>query len=575
MKYRYLFIVVLFLQQITFSQTVNTRIDELLQKYNNFKLFNGTVLVADESGVLFKKGYGFADMEWNIPNEPDVKFRIGSVTKQFTAMIIMQLVEEGKIDLNGKITDYLDYYRKDTGDKVTIHQLLIHTSGIPSYTGKEDFGQKTSRLYYTPEDFIKEQCMGDFDFEPGTQWAYNNSGYFILGAIIEEITGKTYAAAMQERIFDPLQMTSSGYDFSESIIEKRASGYERNGSAFSNAVFVEMALPYSAGSLYSTVEDLYKWDRALYTETLLSEKLKEKYFYPHYEAMGGHYAYGWAVIKDKNLSDKEVTVVSHGGGINGFNSLIMRIPEEKKLVVLLNNTGGTLLVEMANSIVKILNNKEYPDPRKPVSLHIDEVVKSKGIDEAVKEYRQIKKEETGKFIFRESELNSLGYSYLRNNQIDEAIAIFRLNVEAYPDGSNTYDSLGEALLAKGNKEESIENYKKSLELNPRNANAVKVLKSLGVETEEKKDITVSPEVLKKYEGKYQLTKDLIITISTEEGKIYAQATGQPKFELYPETETKYYLKVVEAQMEFDVNENNTVTGLTLFQNGQKMPAPKI
>ena len=177
-KKLYLFIITISLifTSVSVSQNKFEKIDQLLEKYSEYRLFNGSALVADDDGVILKKGYGLANMEWNIPNTPDTKFRLGSVTKQFTAMLIMQLLEKNMIKLENKITDYLPYYRKDTGDKVAIEMLLTHSSGIPSYTNREDFFEKVSKNYYSPDDFIKEYCSGDFEFEPGSKFNYNNSG---------------------------------------------------------------------------------------------------------------------------------------------------------------------------------------------------------------------------------------------------------------------------------------------------------------------------------------------------------------------------------------------------------------
>lgn len=576
MKRILLSICIVLISLSSFAQSKEEKIDHLLSKYAEYKLFNGTVLVADDSGILFKKGYGFANIEWNIPNQPDVKFRIGSITKQFTALIIMQLVQEGKIQLDKKISDYLDYYRKDIGEKVTIQQLLTHTSGIPNYTSKPGFLENNSKKNYTPDNLVKEVCSDDLEFQPGTQWAYNNSGYVILGAIIEKITGNPYADVLRERIFTPLDMTSSGYDLSETIIEKRASGYEKEFPGYKNSAYVNMSNPYSAGSLYSTVEDLYKWDRALYTNKLLNKENMEEYFKPRAEAMGGYYAFGWGVAKDKSIVEgKELNVTSHGGGIHGFNTIITRVTDDKKLVVLLNNTGSTILREISNSIFSILYDKEPKQVRMPLALRIGEVIKSKGIDEGVKEYKRIKSEESSKYIMREAELNDLGYFYMSNNKLDEAVAVFRLNIETYPLDANAYDSMGEALMIKGDKEGAIINYKKSLELNPRNLGAVSMLKKMGVESEQPKDAVVAPGILKMYEGKYELNKNFILIVTEQEGRIFVQATGQPRAEIFPMSETKFYAKIVNAQLEFNKDEKGVVTGATLFQNGQQMPAPKI
>ncbi|HZM86088.1 MAG TPA: serine hydrolase domain-containing protein, partial [Blastocatellia bacterium] len=263
------------------AQSKANKIDNLLSLYHKYGQFNGSVLVADNGKVVYQKGLGLANMEWNIPNAPDTKFRLGSITKQFTSTLILQLVEQGKIKLDGKLTDYLPEYRKDTGDKVTIHNLLSHTSGIPSYTSLPGFFQNVSRNPFTVDDFIKKYASGELEFEPGTKFVYDNSGYFLLGAIIEKVTGKPYEQVLKENIFDPLGMKNSGYDRWGTILNKRATGYTRSPKGYQTAAYLDMSIPYAAGSLYSTVEDLYLWDQALYGDKVLSAKSKELMFKPN------------------------------------------------------------------------------------------------------------------------------------------------------------------------------------------------------------------------------------------------------------------------------------------------------
>lgn len=245
------------------------KIDELMTLANKYRLFNGSVLVAENGKVIYKKGFGLANMEWNIPNTPETRFRLGSITKQFTATLILQLVEQGKVKLDGRLSDYLPEYRKDVGEKVTVHQLLNHTSGIPSYTSQPGFLKDVSRNPYSVDEFVKKFASNSLEFEPGSKFSYNNSGYFLLGAIIEKVTGQPYEKVLKEKIFDPLGMKSTGYDHYATILEKRASGYEKTPEGYANAPYLDMSLPYSAGSMYSTVEDLYLWDQALYTDRVL------------------------------------------------------------------------------------------------------------------------------------------------------------------------------------------------------------------------------------------------------------------------------------------------------------------
>ena len=462
-----------------FAQDKASKIDKLIQIYHDYGRFNGAVLVAEAGKVIYKKGFGPANMEWNIPNKPDTKFRIGSITKQFTSMLILQLVEQSKINLEGKLSEYLHYYRKDTGEKVTIHHLLTHTSGIPSYTSMPNFFEEVSRDPYPVDEFVKKFCSGDLEFEPGSKFVYNNSGYFLLGAIIEKIIGKKYEEVLKERILDPLGMKNTGYDHHNTIIPGRAAGYSTTFDGYENALYLDMSLPFSAGSLYSSVEDLYLWDQALYTEKLLSKKTKALLFKPHVSAMGGSYGYGWSVRKIGFPKSKDkVMRISHGGGINGFNTLIERLVDQRHLIVLFNNTGGAPLAEISTGIRNILYGYPYDLPKKSIANVIYKTIVEKGVEEATKRYLDLKKEQANEYNFAATELNRLGYHLLQGKKIQEAIEIFKLNVEAYPKYANGYDSLAEAYMLNGDKELAIKNYAKSLELNPNNTNAIDMLNKI-------------------------------------------------------------------------------------------------
>jgi len=451
------------------------RIDELLKTYHGYGQFNGAALVAEGGRVIHKKGYGLANMEWNVPVEPDTKFRIGSITKQFTAALVLQLVHEGKLKLDGKVTDYLPDYRKDTGGRVTVHQLLNHTSGIPSYTGLPNFFNEVSRDPYAVADFVTKYASGDLEFEPGTKFSYNNSGYFLLGAIIEKVTGKPYHAALRERILDPLGMKDTGYDLHAPVLPKRAAGYARTPAGYVNAAYLDMSLPYAAGSMYSTVEDLYLWDQALYTDKVLPAAMRELMFKPGLQ----DYAYGWFATKAPLApGGAPVLVVGHAGGINGFHTLILRQPETKNLVVLLNNTGGAPLDPISRNIWRVLAGLPVEPPRQFIAEVLMKTVAERGVQEAIKQYRELKATQADKYDFSEGQLNTLGYQLLGSGRVKEAVEIFKLNVEAYPQASNPYDSLGEAYAAAGERDLAIRNYRKSLELNPQNANAVERLRKL-------------------------------------------------------------------------------------------------
>ncbi len=559
-------------QGAAFAQDKAGKIDQLISLYNKYGQFNGSALVADNGKVIYQKGVGLANMEWNIPNTSETKFRLGSITKQFTATLILQLVEQGKIKLDGKLIDYLPDYRQDTGAKITIHNLLSHTSGIPSYTSLPGFFTNVSRNPFAVDDFIKKYASGDLEFEPGTRFVYSNSGYFLLGAIIEKVTGKPYEQALRENIFDPLGMKNTGYDHWGAIIGKRATGYTKTPRGYETAPYLDMSIPYAAGSLYSTVEDLYLWDQALYGEKILSAKSKELMFKPNLS----NYGYGFVMTKATLAPPTKlaVPVIQHNGGINGFSTVIVRMVPEKRLIVLLDNTErGQYLDKIVLDIMSVLYNQPYEMPKRSIADVLFNTIVEKDVASAIKQYREMKAgSSAGEYDLSEMEVNRLGYQLLQTRKVADAIEIFKLNVELFPQASNVYDSLGEAYMVHGDKELAIANYKKSLELDPKNANAIVKLASLAVE---RKEVKVDPKIYDSYAGEYELAPDFTITVTSENGKLMTQATGQPKFELFPSSETEFFLKIVEAQVTFVKDAQGKVTQLILNQNGRKMLARKI
>jgi CubicO group peptidase (beta-lactamase class C family) len=474
---RLLYIAIILLaitQQVALAQDHAAKIQEVLALAHKYRQFNGSALVAENGKVVYKGAFGMANMEWGIPNAPDTKFRLGSITKQFTAMLTLQLVEQGKLKLDGKLSDYLPDYRKDIGEKITIHHLLTHTSGIPSYTGLPNFFADVSRNPYKVADFVKKYASGDLEFEPGSKFSYNNSGYFLLGAIIERITGKPYEQVLKENILDPAGMKNTGYDHHDTILPKRAAGYSKTADAYTNAAYLDMSIPYAAGSMYSTVEDLYLWDQVLYTDKLLSAQSKELMYKPFLE----NYAYGWVIVNTSfKQNDQPVQMIRHGGGINGFTTTIVRFPKEKNLIVLLDNTGQNV-DRQADTITRILYNQPYDLPKMSIIPLLEKFIADKGVEGAIAAYRDLKAKQAATYDFSEAELNQLGYRLMLTGKLKEAIEIFKLNVEAYPQSFNTYDSLAEAYMNMNQRELAIANYKKSLELNPNNTNAAAALKKL-------------------------------------------------------------------------------------------------
>jgi CubicO group peptidase (beta-lactamase class C family) len=571
-----IFISLLISINVSFSQTKIQQMDKLLNLYLEYGQFNGSVLVADQGKVIYKKGFGMANMEWDIPNNANTKHRLGSITKQFTAMIMLQLASEDKLDLHAPITTYLPDYPEENGNKITTHHLLTHSAGIPNYTSFPGFFKDDSRDPYTPEEFTKKFAEMELEFTPGDQFSYSNSGYFLLGVIAEKLTDKSYEDLLIERIFTPLGMNDSGYDNHEDILNNRATGYEKNGRSFINSRYLDMSIPYAAGSLYSTVEDLYIWDQVLYTSLLLPQEYMDMYFKPYIRGGGsGYYAYGWGIGKEVigNSSDS-LNVISHGGGINGFNTNISRAPSDKSLVVLLNNTGGAPLNQITRAIRGIMNGKTYDLPKRSVAYAVLEVIQAEGIDQGIAHFNTIKGDDN--YDLSQNEMNQIGYQLMGNDQFDEAKSVFKFNVEAFPESFNAYDSYAEALMKVGEDDLAIENYKRSIKMNPANQNGIDMLKKMGIETEGLvKEVIVPTEILESYVGKYELAPSFIITVTKDGGQLKAQATGQPMFEVFPKSNNEFYLKVVDAQITFNLDQEGNVESMTLFQGGRESMGKRI
>ncbi|KPJ85388.1 MAG: hypothetical protein AMS18_16365 [Gemmatimonas sp. SG8_17] len=557
------------------AQDVAVQIDDFISQYHQLRQFNGAVLVGKLDSVVYEAGFGLANMDWGIPNTPDTKFRVGSVTKQFTATVILKLVEEGKLRLDGKITDYLPDYPRETGDRITIHHLLTHSSGIPSYTGFPDFQTQYMRNPFTPDSFVTVFSGMELEFEPGTTFRYNNSGYFLLGVIIEHVTGLPFHEVLRQMVLDPLGLEDTGYDHNQEIIQRRASGYAKTLTGYENAEYLDMSLPYAAGSLYSTPRDLFKWDQLLRAGEVFAEPHSaESMFTPHLQ----NYGYGW-VIRDLPIGNdgKKVKLVEHGGGINGFITGFWRLVDDGYTVIVMDNTEGSKVTAVQQGIVNILYGEPAVRAKHSVAETLLKIIEERGIEAAVQRHSELKAAGSEDYDFGQAELNALGYHYLDEGDIATATTLLELNVEAYPDSFNTYDSLAEALLRAADTAGAAANYRKSVELNPSNENGKRMLAQLGVELDAGLGdaVTVSPEVLLRYAGDYELRSDLTIKITFEDGVLLGQATGQGKVELVATSETHFFVEVVEAQITFDVADDGTVNGLTLYHGGASLYAAKV
>ena len=352
------------------AQDAGSKLDTLISAYAKLYRFNGSALVAKNGTVLLNKGYGYRDAGNKVLNDEHTIFQLGSITKQFTSAVILKLQEEKKLSLSDKLGKYFPGYPK--GDSITIHQLLSHTSGIYNYTNDENFMANEITKSATREKMMALFKDKPFDFSPGTSWSYSNSGYSLLGYIIEEVTKKPYEQAVRQYIFTPLQMTHSGFDFTHLRSDDKAIGYFKLSDKDSmRAPIVDSTVSFSAGAIYSTTGDLYLWHKGLQNNSVLSKTQQEAAYTP----VKNNYGYGWGI---DSIDGKRR--VGHGGGIPGFITNISRVPGDDVCIVLLSNASDQTLNDITKSIYAILYNKEYelPKERKSIMLPVETLKQYEG-----------------------------------------------------------------------------------------------------------------------------------------------------------------------------------------------------
>jgi CubicO group peptidase (beta-lactamase class C family) len=343
------------------------QIDEYLEGHEKIYEFNGVVLVAKKGEIIYKDAFGLANREWNISNTVDTKFRIGSLTKQFTSAAILQLAEAGKLKLDDPISKYIPTF--PNGDSVTIHMLLNHTSGIKSYTNMPKFGTiLTAPL--SKDSIINFFKNEPYEFSPGTKYNYNNSGYFLLGYIIEKVSGQSYSNYISQHLNSKATLTNTSVDVVDVILPKRASGYMKDFKGWKNAQYIALEFPYSAGAIISTVEDLHQWNMALHKGKILNNEMYEKMTTPYLE----NYGYGLRIDSVDNHRR-----IGHSGGIPGFLSHNDYYPEQDIEVIVLSNNGSAS-TQIAGAIGAILFDKKVivPVMHKEIKIETSELSKYAG-----------------------------------------------------------------------------------------------------------------------------------------------------------------------------------------------------
>jgi CubicO group peptidase (beta-lactamase class C family) len=465
--YFILLVVISFISTGCSANSKNEKINKLLTYCADNGMFNGTICVTENDKIIYKNAFGFADLLKGEKLIADHAFYLASVSKQFTTMAVMILKERGKLSYDDPLSKYFSEFPK-YADRVTIENLMTHTSGIPDH-----FNLGAYKPGLTNNDVLELLIKQDtLDFQPGEKYQYSNGAFVLLALIIEKASGQPFSSFMNENIFEPLGMQSTLiYDKFDASIAKRAIGYNIFGEKDDYEI-----LTTGAGGIYSTVEDLAKWDNALSENKLISlETLNEAYTsYKLNNDSLTNYGYGWRVIED-GIGKR----VSHSGGLSGFRTFLERDITKNNSFFLLTNFGNAVALNgITEGLRNILNDNEFALPKISILITMNNLINTGGIEIAVEKYNSYKADPSEKYDFAEEHLNNLGYYLLEKKKIAEAIEIFKLNVQSYPQSANTYDSLGEAYMINGNYELAILNFKKSLAIDPKNENANDMLKKI-------------------------------------------------------------------------------------------------
>ncbi|HEY3927036.1 MAG TPA: serine hydrolase [Candidatus Koribacter sp.] len=336
------------------------RMDEIVRSYTDTHKFMGSVLVAKDDHVIFQKSYGYANLEWQTPNVDDGKYRLGSITKQFTAVCILLLEEQGKLSTSDPVNKY--YAEAPASwDKITLRNLLTHTSGIHSFTSLPKYSE-LEPLPTTPEKELALIRDLPLDFEPGTKWDYSNTNFILLGYIVEKVSGMSFTDFLQQNVLAKLGMTNSGMDTRDPILEHRVYGYTPGPKGIQNAGYIDMSVPHGAGAMYSTTGDLLKWTQGLFGGHLLQPTSLTKMTTPFLN----DYAFGLNVMTTKSGHK----VIQHGGGIEGFNTELAYYPDDHLTVVALANLNGSAVGEIAHDLAAVYFNEKVvlPTERKALSV---------------------------------------------------------------------------------------------------------------------------------------------------------------------------------------------------------------
>lgn len=486
------------------TREIATSLDNLINGYVVNHQFMGSILVAEKGKILFSKGYGLANVEKNIPNTPETQFGIGSITKQFTAMLVTQLVEKGKLKFDNKLSEFIPDFPKDLGDKITIEMLLCHTSGLIFPEGIEKYYYASTKKEYLNE-YLKQLSEDGLRFEPGKGYGYSNAGYFILGLIIEKVTGKNYEDVLTEQILKPLGMKQTVCDRKGLVLENRATSYSKLRDRYiswneETNSYDPAICGFAYGSIYSTVGDLFKFSNALSSNQLLSKeymnlflqmrnvktrvpipRISKELVKEFFGKFGNGFVGEISFIEDPG-SQKIDTLFWHDGTNKLFKSNHFYYRGKDQIIIICSNCSflceGN---EMVLKIHQLLNNKPYDHIliKHSLTQYIEEdVAMHAGIPAAIDEFRRFMNDTVNFIVPEKNYFVNISRQVSEEGHSDWAIEVLQGGISLFPGFWEAYEVLGDMHLMEKNTIAAIQSYKKSLELNPKNENAKKVLEQL-------------------------------------------------------------------------------------------------
>jgi CubicO group peptidase (beta-lactamase class C family) len=506
------------------------------------------VLVARDGKVLLSRGFGIADLSHGIEISPTTKFRIGSVTKQFTAAAILKLQEDGRLSVDDKLSKYIPDYPR--GDEVTIHHLLTHTSGIKSYTSKPDF-ITTATVPITTEKLIESFKNDPFDFDPGKQFSYNNSGYFLLGYIIEKVSGQSYGDYLRDTFFKPLGMNDTGVHTHSEILAHEATGYSAESGKISKALDWDMSRAGGAGCLYSTVEDLMRWNEGVFGGKVLSSDSLKAAFTPVKLDSGEEpmmsYGYGWMMGDRRGLK-----TISHGGGLHGWMSMLTRYVDQNTTVVVLHNAVPAVPGLTPNEVADLAADAFLWQEMKPHPRYEED----KSVDPAT----------FAAFVGRYDYMGAVMVVTLEGKQLTAQLTgqppfpIFPISATRF--FWKIVDAQIEFLKDDAGKVTSARHTQNGQSF---------VVKRLADEP----TVEVDEETLDRYVGKYEYPGIGVLTVRRDGGRLLAQMTGQPEFELLAKAQDAFIWKVVVAEIKFVIGDDGKVEKAIHKQAGTTFEVKKV